>query len=307
MNDDDRAFDRAVQTLLEGGPDRTRPETINAVLLAVRTTPQERGLRTLWRTAPMSNPMRLVAVIVIAVVAGVAGITAYSVLRPAPGVGGVGGLSTPSPTLTASAAAPSPSPLHTPTASAPAPSPSTRPSPTPYSINTTTWTTYTSARYGFSIGYPADWHLQHTSATRDWTYPADATVDMYSTALETFVAPDSTIATAAWSVAVKSGTTLDAWIQAYCPLAEPTETADCTTLPGRTVAASMDGHAGSLVRFTQDTQAFFLVNDRIYVVAIWQAEDFIPGGVSRLLEAYLSTMHLLPGGPSPSGASPSPS
>jgi hypothetical protein len=147
----------------------------------------------------------------------------------------------------------------------------------------------------------------HTTATRDWTYPADATVNMESTALETFVAPDNSIAAAAWSVAVKSGTTLDAWIQAYCALAESPEPTDCTTMAGRTVAARMDGHAGSLVRFTEDTQAFFLVKNRMYVVAIWQAEDFIPGGVSRLLTAYLSTMHLLPGGLVPSGPSPSPS
>ena len=147
----------------------------------------------------------------------------------------------------------------------------------------------------------------HTTATRDWTYPADATVNMESTALETFVAPDSTIAAAAWSVAVKPGTTVDAWLQAYCPLAESPAPSDCASLPGRTVAASMDGHAGSLVRFTEDTQAFFLVNNRMYVVAIWQAEDFIPGGVSRLLTAYLSTMHLLPGGPASSRPSPSPS
>jgi hypothetical protein len=193
-----------------------------------------------------------------------------------------------------------------PTPSAPAPSPSSRPTPTPYSIDTTTWTTYTSARYGFSIGHPADWYV-HTTATRDWTYPADATVNMQSTALETFGAADNSIATSAWSVAVPTGTTLDSWIQAYCALAESPAPSDCTTMPGRTVAATMDGHAGSLVRFTLDTQAFFLVNDRIYVVAIWQSEDFIPGGVSRLLEAYLSTMHLLPGGPAPSGPSPSPS
>ncbi len=191
-----------------------------------------------------------------------------------------------------------------PTPAAPAPSPSVQ--PTPYSIDTTTWTTYTSARYGFSIGHPADWYV-HTTATRDWTYPADATVNMESTALETFGASDNSIATSAWSVAVKPGTTLDAWIQAYCPLAESPAPSDCTSLPGRTVAASMDGHAGSLERFTEDTEAFFLVNNRIYVVAIWQAEDFIPGGVSRLLTAYLSTMHLLPGGPAPSRPSPSPS
>jgi hypothetical protein len=130
---------------------------------------------------------------------------------------------------------------------------------------------------------------------------------MYSTALETFVSPGSSIAAAAWSVAVQPGTTVDTWLQAYCPLAESPAPSDCATMPGRTVAASMDGHTGSLVRFTQDTQAFFLVNNRIYVVAIWQSEDFIPGGVSRLLEAYLSKMHLLPGGPAPSRPSPSPS
>jgi hypothetical protein len=287
MNDD-TAFERATRELMELGSDRTPDATIAAVILAVRTTPQERDLRIPWRNAPMSNPMRLVAAIAVVVVAGVA---AFSVLRPSPGVGGGGGASTPSPAVSPSA---------------PAPSPSTRPTPTPYSINTTTWTTYTSARYGFSIGYPADWYV-HTTATRDWTFPADATVNMQSTALETFGAPDNSIATAAWSVAVKPGTTLDTWLQAYCPLAESPAPSDCATMPGRTVAASMDGHAGSLVRFTQDTQAFFLVNNRIYVVAIWQSEDFIPGGVSRLLEAYLSTMHLLPGGPAPSGTSPSPS
>ena len=287
MNDD-QAFERATQAFLEDGSDRTPAATIDAVLLAVRTTPQERDLRIPWRTAPMSNLARLVTLAVLAVLV----IAIAFSLRPTSGTVGGGGSPSPS----------SPSPAAS--SSAPALSPSAQPSP--YSIDTKTWTTYTSARYGFSIGHPADWYV-HTTATRDWTYPADATVDMYSTALETFVDTNNTIAASTWSVAVKSGTTLDAWIHAYCALAESPAPSDCTTMPGRTVAASMDGHAGSLVRFTQDTQAFFLVNDRIYVVAIWQAEEFIPGGVSRLLQAYLSTMHLLPGGPSLSGASPSPS
>ena len=77
-------------------------------------------------------------------------------------------------------------------------------------------------------------------------------------------------------------------------------------LANQTVAATMDGHAGSLVSFKEDTQSFFLVQDRIYVVAIWRPANYIPGGVPRLLEAYLSTMHLLPGGPAAS-ASPRPS
>lgn len=237
----------------------------------------------------MSNPMRLVAAIAIIVVVGAVGLIGINLVGGTANVGGP--------------PVPTPSPAVSP--SAPAPSPSSRPTPTPYSINTTTWTTYTSARYGFSIGHPANW--TERPATRGWSFPADATVNMYSTALETFVSPDSSIAAAAWSVAVQPGTTVDTWLQAYCPLAESPAPSDCATMPGRTVAASMDGHAGSLVRFTQDTQAFFLVKNRIYVVAIWQSEDFIPGGVSRLLEAYLSTMHLLPGGPAASGPSPSPS
>lgn len=235
----------------------------------------------------MSNPMRLVAAIAVIVVAGVA---AFNLFGSSPGLGGVG----------------NPSPTVAPSTTAPTPTPSPSASPTPYAINTAAWQMYSSRRYGFSIGYPADWGVE-TTASRDWTYPADATVNMYSTALETFVAPGNSIAAAAWSVAVKSGTTLDAWIQAYCAHAESPALSDCTTMSGRTVAASMDGHAGSLVRFTLDTQAFFLVNNRIYVVAIWQPEDFLPGGVSRLLEAYLSTMHLLPGGPHPSAATPRPS
>jgi hypothetical protein len=279
MNDD-TAFERATQELMELGSDRTPDATIAAVILAVRTTPQERDLRIPWRNAPMSNPMRLVAAIAIIAVAGVA---AFNLFGSSPGVGGV---ASPSPTV----ARPTPAPTPAPSAA-----------PTPFAINTATWTTYTSPRYGFTISRPADW--TDRPAIRGWSFPADATADPYSTAVEAFVAADSSIAAAAWSVAVKPGTTVASWLQTYGPAAEGTPFAAIQAL---TVPASMDGHAGSLVRFGADTQAFFLVNNRIYVVAIWQSEDFIPGGVSRLLEAYLSTMHLLPGGPAPS-ATPRPS
>ena len=75
----------------------------------------------------------------------------------------------------------------------------------------------------------------------------------------------------------------------------------------------MDGHPGLLVRFADDTQAFILVGDRMYVVAVWEPDSdprTAPyGGATRLLEGYLSTMHLLPGGPAadtPNPAMPSP-
>ena len=282
MNDD-HDFDRATRAFLDDGSDRTPATTIDAVLLAVRTTPQERDLRIPWRTTPMSTPMRLFAGIAIVLIVGVA---AFNLFGSSPGVGGVA----------------SPSPSSAP--SAPAPTPTPNASPTPYAINTATWAAYTSGRYGFTIGHPTDWSVE-TTATRDWTYPADATADPTSPAVETFLSAAGDIGASAWSVAVKSGTTADAWIQAYCALTEGDT--PCSAIKAKSVAVTMDGHPGSLVSFAQDTHAFILVKNRMYVVAIWRPADWIPGGVPRLLEAYLSTMHLLPGGPVPSAATPRPS
>lgn len=107
MNDD-HDFEHATREFLEEGSDKTPAATIDAVLLAVRTTPQERDLRIPWRTAPMSNPMRLVAVIAVIVVVGFA---AFNLFGPWPDVGGVGAGGEPS-------ASPNPTPTSTPTPTA---------------------------------------------------------------------------------------------------------------------------------------------------------------------------------------------
>jgi hypothetical protein len=107
MNDD-HDFEHATREFLDDGSDRTPAATIDAVLLAVRTTPQERDLRIPWRTAPMSNPIRLVAAIAVIVVAGVA---AFNLFGPSPDIGGVGAGGEPS-------ASPSPAPTSTPTPTA---------------------------------------------------------------------------------------------------------------------------------------------------------------------------------------------
>jgi len=48
-------------------------------------------------------------------------------------------------------------------------------------------------------------------------------------------------------------------------------------------------------------KAFILVGKRMYIVARWRSEDepsVAPyGGASRLLQGFVSTMHLLPSGP----------
>jgi hypothetical protein len=72
MNDQ-RDFERATTDWLEAGTDVTPPHVIDAVLLAVRTTPQERVLRVPWRT-PIMNKLVLglgaAAVVVIGILLG---------------------------------------------------------------------------------------------------------------------------------------------------------------------------------------------------------------------------------------------
>lgn len=226
----------------------------------------------------MSNPMRLVAAIAVIAVAG------FIALNLRGGSSGVGGVSSPS-TGTPSASASTPS--------APASPPSIQPSPTPI---TATWITYVSNRYGFSIGRPADWTVR--PAANEWSFPADA--DFLTAASEGFIGPGQSILATAWSVAVKPGTTAAAWLQTYCPKT----TTPCTGIQSRTIAATMDGHAGIIVPFTNDVEAFILVNNRMYVVAEWRPDvdqTTAPFGSGTLLiEDFLSTMHLLPGGPAPS-------
>jgi hypothetical protein len=90
MNDK-RDFDRAVDLWLDDGSDATPPEVIDAVLLAVRSTPREWDFRIPWRTSPMKR----LAYAIAAVAALAVSATAFSALSPRFGIG-----SSPTPTAT---------------------------------------------------------------------------------------------------------------------------------------------------------------------------------------------------------------
>jgi hypothetical protein len=99
---DDRGFERAMHAWLESGSDRTPAAAIDAVLLAVRTTPQERGMRAPWRTPDMNTPMRIAAVLAAVAVLGVAGLL-YLNRGPRVGVTPTPAVVAPSPTATRAA------------------------------------------------------------------------------------------------------------------------------------------------------------------------------------------------------------
>jgi hypothetical protein len=68
----DRQFERAVLDWLADGSDRTPPRAIDGVLLAVRSTPQERELAIPRRFTTMTSSMRLLAaaIAVMAIIGG---------------------------------------------------------------------------------------------------------------------------------------------------------------------------------------------------------------------------------------------
>jgi hypothetical protein len=276
--------DTILAAWLEEGPTALPEPTRRAIAVSTRTTNQRRHPIWMPTRRPSMNPVARIAVAAVAVVVVLGG--AVYLFSPGNNVGG----------LPVATAAPSPS------ASAVAPaSPSSSAARGP--LDTTGWITYTSVRYGFSIGHPADW--AELPSDRVYAFPADAAKCCPPPGSETFRTPADDVGVSAWWVEVKAGTSADAWIQAYCKVMEPDS--PCTALQDRTVAASLDGHAGRLVLFNGDTQAFILVGNRMYVVGCWRSESDLTvapyGGARRLIEGYLSTMRLLPGGP----ASPAPS
>ena len=147
----DQLFDHAVRDWLDDGSDRTPPPAIDAVLLAVKTTPQERDLRIPRRFIQMPMYMRLATGIAIVAVLGVGALTLFN---RSDGPGGPSASPTPIPT----------------TAPSPSPTPFIAPSPTPPS--TVGWITYTSAQYGYQISYPPEWHVD-VPATRNWVLATD--------------------------------------------------------------------------------------------------------------------------------------
>jgi len=95
---DDRSLERAARSWLEAGPTQAPDRAVEAALLRIETTSQERDLRILWRLPKMTTPARVAAAAVIGALA-VGG--AFFVLGK-PGQSAVGG---PGPSATPTAAA----------------------------------------------------------------------------------------------------------------------------------------------------------------------------------------------------------
>jgi hypothetical protein len=106
---DDRSLERAARSWLEAGPTEAPDRAVEAALLRIQTTSQERDLRIPWRLPKMTTPARVAAAAVIGVL--VVGGALFMLGRLGQtGVGGPGPTSTPTQSPT-----PIPSPTPSPT------------------------------------------------------------------------------------------------------------------------------------------------------------------------------------------------
>jgi hypothetical protein len=178
----DPQFERAVSAWLEDGSDRTPRSAIDGVLLAVKTTPQERDLRIPWRFPLMPAFPRATGIAAVALVAVIGAGALVYLTGNRPGFG-----------------------------SQPSSAPTVAPSPTlPPGI--TGWKDYTSAVYGFTMRYPSTWSV-HEPAAVAWepgmTHSSETNWTDIITNDES-VDGDS-IAMWVWQFPAPEGADLDSW------------------------------------------------------------------------------------------------
>ena len=291
-----RSFERALRDWLEDGSDRTPPATVNAVLLAIKTTPQERALRIPRRLIQMPNYLRLAAAAALVAVVG-AGALLY--LRPS---GSVGGPPAATPTTI-------PTQPATPAAAEVAP-------------GITGWTPYTSAFYGFQMQYPSDWTVD-SKATRAWTTSDGlANNDTWPYA-EVFANPEAkdgdSMGIWVWEVPAGDGADisslpgLKAWAKGYCNAAAATIETGGTCADFASSAVPMCLNAGGdpcraaiLIPSPSGPVAFFMdwtsvmftnAPDMVKVVLVGRPNDFAAahryGGTIELLKSMLTTMDVV--------------
>jgi hypothetical protein len=269
-----RTFERAVLDWLEDGSDRTPRPAIDAVLLAVKTTPQERALRIPRRFSAMPTNLRLAAVVAVIAVVGVGALTLNG---RGPGVGG----SVPPATAT-------PTPTDTPVA----PSSITRPAMD---------TAFVSPAFGYDAMYPAGWEVKSgttqgnaselaiTEASdgpaRFWDHfaPAAGMVGWGTIAVTTSVLP--------------RGMTEDAWIAAYqAPQVEQAGRA-CIPERSRWERITIDGRSGGVYVGCLFVEALIFDGRRIFIFNYINGADVQSSVATNgrdLLEAFVDTVTLHP-------------
>ena len=293
--------DNTIATWLDDGPVTLPAETRRAIAVGLRTQPRA-GRMAILGGSSMNRIHRVAAAA--AIIVAVAGLGAFGLSNRTSGPAVLPS----SAIVSASPSAPTPAP--TPQSVSPVSSPSGDP------LDTRAWVTYTSALYHFDIGRPATWTVR--PATRAWSFDLDSDTNAPITpGADHFTSPDTLVRVSAWDVPLGSGFDLDSrdqlltWITDYCTR---TGTAGCAGVRDRAVFFCnefRDCHNAYLVPFADWVGTFAWggsIDGAVRIVAVWRSENepqVAPyGGGRALLEAFLSTMNIVPATGDQLGSSP---
>ncbi|MCI0344991.1 MAG: hypothetical protein L0221_06020 [Chloroflexi bacterium] len=273
-------FDRISEAWLAEGPTQLADRVFDAALDEVHLTRQRRRLPVLWRITPMPVQVRLAAAAVIGVL--LVGIVYLNL----PGRNDVGG--------------------------APSPTPSPSASTTPDLLDVSTWTTFTSSRYGFSARYPAT--FEAVPSYIPWRIP-NFTGNMFD--------GFNSAGVVKWlfgaSMALPAGMTQEAWLDAYrrdiVEDESPLEPEACFEPRESWTPVTIDGRAAELRVGCQTLEAYLFVDDRVYLFGASAydsavpstAELGVPDEFRDLLERWLTTITLDPASAADQSPVPSPS
>jgi hypothetical protein len=275
---DGRSLERAARSWLEDGPIEAPDRAIEAALLQIQTTNQERDWHVPWRTGHMTQTTRLLAGAAVIVVLLVGGALLF---RPG-GNSNVGGL--PSPPFSVSPDATRPA--------SPSTAPSSSPTSSPIAVPPLTQS-FTSARHGYTISLPSAWRV--TAATAPW--PAGiAAATPPDPMLDTFIDPgDATRSFVIVSQPLASGVTSDAWLTAYEDSA-PAMPGACWPASPKMEKVTIDGQPASIhggLAACGFTEAIAFAGGRVYELTA----NFQQGGTPlprNFFDALLATTHFDP-------------
>jgi hypothetical protein len=259
-------FDRRAAAWLADGPSELSDRVLDAALHEVHLTHQRRRWSAPWRFARMSNSIRAAAAVAVVAIVGV-GVLAFNSLGPG------AGRATPAP----SRSSPAGTGL----------------------LDVSTWTAFTSTRYGFSVRYPPTFVAVPSQSF--WRMP-----DAPATMFDGFHDDGAVKWLDGVSMLLPVGATRDDWYAEYrrdvVEDDDPWEPETCFTPPEDWSSTTVDGRAADLRVACEAMEAFVFVADRVYVFGAFGYDTTSPPtarqGVSDelrdLFELWLTTITLDP-------------
>jgi hypothetical protein len=180
--------------------------------------------------------------------------------------------------------------------------PTPTPSPSPNLLDTSTWRSFTSARYGLEMAYPARWTVE--SASQPWNLVTDQISGVFLSSTDRFFAPKLSATFAAYGMALPEGMPYEAFIADYRAPNVAARGVGCFPPPSLWERITIDGHDAGLVSGCDYLEAMLLADGHVYIFSGYSAL-----AIDRpMFDAFLSTIRLYPAAAAdpPVGPSPSP-